>query len=113
MSLDCTAWTAIGRGGAGSASRNPKGIEGDSTSGLVGAAGFEPTTCSTQNCRATRLRYTPNSSRPRRYTLQGPPARLAVFPLRRRFQTLFASEQRMGDAVAGPDTVFLRRAGRH
>jgi hypothetical protein len=26
---------------------------------LVGAAGFEPTTCSTQNCRATRLRYTP------------------------------------------------------
>src|ERR1700757_1014682 len=80
---------------------------------MVGAAGFEPTTCSTQNCRATRLRYTPNSSRPRRYTLQGPPARLAVFPLRRRFQTLFAAEQRMGDAVAGPDTVFLRRAGRH
>jgi hypothetical protein len=28
---------------------------------LVGAAGFEPTTCSTQNCRATRLRYTPIS----------------------------------------------------
>lgn len=28
---------------------------------MVGAAGFEPTTCSTQNCRATRLRYTPNS----------------------------------------------------
>ena len=28
---------------------------------LVGAAGFEPTTCSTQNCRATRLRYTPTS----------------------------------------------------
>jgi hypothetical protein len=28
---------------------------------LVGAAGFEPTTCSTQNCRATRLRYTPFS----------------------------------------------------
>src|SRR5580765_3088920 len=27
---------------------------------LVGAAGFEPTTCSTQNCRATRLRYTPS-----------------------------------------------------
>src|SRR5467141_1548937 len=31
----------------------------DSTGFLVGAAGFEPTTCSTQNCRATRLRYTP------------------------------------------------------
>src|SRR6478752_7783859 len=30
---------------------------------LVGAAGFEPTTCSTQNCRATRLRYTPNVRR--------------------------------------------------
>ena len=29
--------------------------------GMVGAAGFEPTTCSTQNCRATRLRYTPIS----------------------------------------------------
>src|SRR5436190_21046791 len=33
--------------------------QGDSTAFLVGAAGFEPTTCSTQNCRATRLRYTP------------------------------------------------------
>jgi hypothetical protein len=32
---------------------------------LVGAAGFEPTTCSTQNCRATRLRYTPNALRRR------------------------------------------------
>jgi hypothetical protein len=30
---------------------------------LVGAAGFEPTTCSTQNCRATRLRYTPKCPR--------------------------------------------------
>src|SRR5580704_8981147 len=29
---------------------------------MVGAAGFEPTTCSTQNCRATRLRYTPIST---------------------------------------------------
>src|ERR1700752_3474408 len=26
---------------------------------LVGAAGFEPTTCSTQNCHATSLLYTP------------------------------------------------------
>src|SRR3984885_1836099 len=26
---------------------------------MVGAAGFEPAPCSTQNCRATRLRYTP------------------------------------------------------
>jgi hypothetical protein len=28
---------------------------------FVGAAEFEPTTCSTQNCRATRLRYLPIS----------------------------------------------------
>src|ERR1700683_2324773 len=26
---------------------------------MVGAAGFEPATCSTQNCRATRMRYPP------------------------------------------------------
>lgn len=39
------------------------GDEEGLTSGLVGAAGFEPTTCSTQNCRATRLRYTPNVQR--------------------------------------------------
>src|SRR5581483_11284989 len=42
---------------------------------FVGAAGFEPTTCSTQNCRATRLRYTPIFGRPRRYTLKPAPAR--------------------------------------
>jgi hypothetical protein len=29
---------------------------------LVGAAGFEPATWSTQNSRATRLRYTPPES---------------------------------------------------
>src|SRR5205814_6664093 len=43
---------------------------------LVGAAGFEPTTCSTQNCRATRLRYTPILCwEMRRYTLKPLPAR--------------------------------------
>ena len=42
---------------------------------LVGAAGFEPTTCSTQNCRATRLRYTPISGKTRRYTLKNASAR--------------------------------------
>jgi hypothetical protein len=43
---------------------------------LVGAAGFEPTTCSTQNCRATRLRYTPIIARKRRrYTLKADAAR--------------------------------------
>ena len=35
------------------------GFSAKSLNLLVGAAGFEPTTCSTQNCRATRLRYTP------------------------------------------------------
>ena len=30
-----------------------------SSDGLVGAAGFEPATCSTQNYRATRLRHAP------------------------------------------------------
>jgi hypothetical protein len=38
---------------------------------LVGAAGFEPTTCSTQNCRATRLRYTPNALRRRSHRTLG------------------------------------------
>jgi hypothetical protein len=42
---------------------------------LVGAAGFEPTTCSTQNCRATRLRYTPIVQERLRYTLKAPAAR--------------------------------------
>jgi hypothetical protein len=36
------------------------GVDSKCLKKLVGAAGFEPTTCSTQNCRATRLRYTPN-----------------------------------------------------
>ena len=39
--------------------RGEEGCDGKSTEKLVGAAGFEPATCSTQNCRATRLRYTP------------------------------------------------------
>jgi hypothetical protein len=42
---------------------------------LVGASGFEPETCSTQNCRATRLRYTPISGMASRYTLEAPAAR--------------------------------------
>jgi hypothetical protein len=42
---------------------------------LVGATGFEPVTCSTQNCRATRLRYTPITWKSRRYTLTPSPAR--------------------------------------
>src|SRR5581483_10723588 len=44
---------------------------------LVGAAGFEPATCSTQNCRATRLRYAPEPRErrlPPRYTVRFFPA---------------------------------------
>src|SRR5262249_46516735 len=45
-----------------------------STRLLVGAAGFEPATWSTQNSRATRLRYTPPGPRARR-TRQTPEER--------------------------------------
>src|SRR5215831_13495927 len=46
---------------------------------LVGAAGFEPATWSTQNSRATRLRYAPSLSRRPRYTLRFGPASRAAF----------------------------------
>jgi hypothetical protein len=63
---------------------------------LVGAAGFEPTTCSTQNCRATRLRYTPIDVKRCGYTLRAQPAR--------QLWTLSAPiEKRMRDPVAGLD----------
>src|ERR1700694_1435045 len=45
---------------------------------VVGAAGFEPATWSTQNSRATRLRYAPPGVReyaPVRYTVRSGPAR--------------------------------------
>src|SRR5215210_3849428 len=73
---------------------------------LVGAAGFEPTTCSTQNCRATRLRYTPIITERRRYTLKARPARQVL-------ADLAAIEERMPDAVAGLDAVFLGGPGDH
>src|SRR6478735_6058498 len=41
--------------------------------GMVGAAGFEPATWSTQNSRATRLRYAPAAAEPR-YTVRFGPA---------------------------------------
>src|SRR5262249_40634946 len=46
---------------------------------LVGAAGFEPATWSTQNSRATRLRYAPSLSGWPRYTLRFAPASRAGF----------------------------------
>src|ERR1700744_3644873 len=74
---------------------------------LVGAAGFEPTTCSTQNCRATRLRYTPMKRC--RYTLGPKPARHG----RDQSPRLVAVEQGVADPVAGLDPVFLGGAGDH
>src|ERR1700736_6841393 len=53
---------------------------------VVGAAGFEPATWSTQNSRATRLRYAPPGVReyaPVRYTVRsGPARRTADAPLK-------------------------------
>ena len=74
---------------------------------LVGAAGFEPTTCSTQNCRATRLRYTP-------FILGND----VVTRLRSASKALPAGtsmplKSGCGHPVAGRDTVFFRRAGDH
>ena len=74
---------------------------------MVGAAGFEPTTCSTQNCRATRLRYTPK--------VKG-----SVFDTRlRRSQqdaaavSLTSIEQTVLDPVAGSNAICLRGAANH
>src|SRR3954470_17583845 len=43
--------------------------------GVVGAARFEPATWSTQNSRATRLRYTPEHAAALRYTVRFSAAR--------------------------------------
>jgi hypothetical protein len=107
---------------------------------LVGAAGFEPTTCSTQNCRATRLRYTPIFRKDlvdtRLKTHQqdgmheaGPPEHRSKMLSDNKTITrclsaqqdgsarpvapLFPAEQRVTHAIAGSDAVFLRRAGDH
>src|SRR5215467_6926361 len=68
---------------------------------LVGAAGFEPATWSTQNSRATRLRYAPPLVREygARYTVRPGPASWPGSP-----------EPRMSDAIAGRDPVFFCRA---
>src|SRR3982751_6280920 len=89
---------------------------------LVGAAGFEPTTCSTQNCRATRLRYTPNVRRaPSIHASQSaskPSKGASKLPKRppgrgNNPSRLLAAEQRVTHAVAGADAIFLRRACHH
>ena len=60
---------------------------------VVGAAGFEPATCSTQNCRATRLRYTP-------------------WHTWRSLDTCFAGCQQGGPAAAA-QYVQIKRPGRY
>jgi hypothetical protein len=74
---------------------------------MVGAAGFEPTTCSTQNCRATRLRYTPNipgNDVDTRLSRGQQGGSRPVSP---------AIKERMPDAVSRLDAVFLRGASDH
>ena len=71
---------------------------------MVGAEGFEPATCSTQNCRATRLRYTPPVAEldsPFAYGQQATAFELPAAAL---------SEKRSRDAVAGRDAELARSA---
>src|SRR5580698_8023065 len=75
---------------------------------LVGAAGFEPATCSTQNCRATRLRYTPPVAACG-YIVRPPPASRTA----RRARSLAFAEDRADDPVARLDAELARRPGDH
>src|SRR5919198_983565 len=72
---------------------------GERVDALVGAAGFEPATWSTQNSRATRLRYAPPS--------------VAAFDTRfdsNQQAALAAAKYRMPHAIARGEAEFLRRA---
>src|SRR5439155_12025895 len=71
---------------------------------LVGAAGFEPATWSTQNSRATRLRHTPEPRAALRYTLRLGPASCLLSS---------APEDRMHHAITRRDPKFLCGAGDH
>src|SRR6266851_2591584 len=73
---------------------------------LVGAAGFEPTTCSTQNCRATRLRYTPINWETTSIHASWATSKEAGWPSP-------TVEERMSDAVAGFNAVFFGRPRHH
>src|SRR5215204_5400193 len=69
---------------------------------MVGAAGFEPTTWSTQNSRATRLRYAPVMD-----------ASIQVSAPTGKARELPSAEHRMGDPVARPDPELPRGAADH
>lgn len=78
---------------------------------MVGAAGFEPTTCSTQNCRATRLRYTPICWETMSLHASGRPSKsLRAFPL---FAESMAVKERMRNPVAARDAVLFRSPSDH
>src|SRR5216684_784858 len=73
---------------------------------VVGAAGFEPATWSTQNSRATRLRYAPVPAT--RLPIHG-----SVLPSKPCGRSRAASENRMRHAVAGGEAELLGGAGDH
>src|ERR1700684_926782 len=75
---------------------------------MVGAAGFEPATCSTQNCRATRLRYTPPIAALN--TWSAPASQAACH---RQARSLAFAEDRADDPVARLDAELVRRSGDH
>src|SRR5437868_14851960 len=72
---------------------------------MVGAAGFEPATWSTQNSRATRLRYAPKLRV--RYTLRFSPASSELPPPLRSAP----AEDRMRNAVPRDYAQFTGCAG--
>src|ERR1700704_2293530 len=86
--------------------------------GMVGVAGFEPATWSTQNSRATRLRYTPRGCRPtpepldtRFVAQQQADASHALCALWLRFSARL--EDRSAHAIAGRNAELLGGSADH
>src|SRR5580704_13523376 len=77
---------------------------------MVGAAGFEPATCSTQNCRATMLRYTPPVAACG-YIVRPPPASASACHASAR--SVAFAEDRADHPVARLDAELACRAGDH
>src|ERR1700688_1044081 len=77
---------------------------------MVGAAGFEPATCSTQNCRATRLRYPPPVAACG-YIVRPPPASRSA--CRASARSVASAEDRADNPVARLDAELACRAGDH